>query len=1235
LFASIRIATCLSLALLVLSGCGRMRAPDWGGSGRLLSGGAGSRTSNFKSIQTTEGRSCAITESGALYCWGDNSAGQIKPPDEWRPRPVLTAGGNPLVPSTTLPNLVPVDPHFDKEVISMSTQSHLRHFCTVVGDTQNAAVGGDVFCFGYSEARNPLGAMERNGRILSPAGVRFSRVKTSGSVTCAVTINNELYCVGGNDAFADTTELSPVPLPPSISGVRDFSIGEHHLCVIDQDGLLYCWGRNESGQTGTGPSTTPLEMQTGAVSNVVAAGALPSGNQTLFRRVYSSSFSTCAIGNDYYLYCWGSTPLGNITPNRLPTAATWKIFDMDLGQEHYCLVYDDQSLMAPDGLGRVACVGDNSAGQLGIFTSPGPNALLSPVRTSTTDPAALLQRMRKVSVGKGFSCAIGQNDQTWCWGQNADAIHQADLDLTDLNDSGDTNHVARLTRSNTSILDAPLTQELVTGRDFQCAHRRADTGTNTDRPVYCVGALFLERLSSQQSDYAVAPSPHPVMFPIPIIGPYFANESPARDLQTAPALSPMGAGETMACAAVDESGGNTGAVYCWGTFLDPTGDADPGMIRFNQPIPIPGLESGVTTVAVGESHACAIRAGDLLCWGDNRYGQVDGNPSRLQHPTPVQIFQGGVKSVALGKYHTCAIVSDELVCWGENRFGQTGAGWRSTFVPHPTKVQGLEAVVLAVAAGDGHTCALSAPDFTTDPTIHCWGSIFDSQGNITIGIGASPQLQANPTSPTPPVNPGDYLKSLDIVSGKAHICVQTQWMPSGSAGPVACWGDNSFAQLGLDPITLPNSPTPILLPGPAANPATVPFRSLGANGNTTCYQAVDNRPYCAGDNSAAQLGVGYPFWDRVNFSDTINPQKATAIEEGVPVGLPLAFFPGRANFNCFSNGMVYCLGSNANGVLGTGENHLMVLSPHRIFASGVTEVWMEREHTCAVKDGNLHCWGYHRWEGVLPVPPGSREFLLNSSLPIVNRVDHIAGNDRAMCAQITDAGTPAIHCWGQNSDGLTGANPGDPSLPFTSRHQVLAQPVDRLLMGDFATCVISGGDLRCWGSNKAGLFGSEAEYGAGVVAPTRLIASNVAEAGVISSGICYRTLDGRLDCTGSTLIAPLSEQIRMLGLTSVTHFSVNHHPGMSGSVLCAATSDGKIYCGGDDNNLLLDPNRQNGVHPFGVFHPDALKVSVSVTHACGELEGVLKCWGDNSAGAVGKGSLSATELTPVPVSLSP
>lgn len=103
-----------------------------------------------------------------------------------------------------------------------------------------------------------------------------------------------------------------------------------------------------------------------------------------------------------------------------------------------------------------------------------------------------------------------------------------------------------------------------------------------------------------------------------------------------------------------------------------------------QPVKVIGLQSGVTQVSAGGMHTCAVTDnGDLFCWGDNGYHQArDDTLGTEDLLTPGKIEPiGQVKQVSAGGAHTCAIVNDgDVMCWGDNRSGELGLGWTNPFM---------------------------------------------------------------------------------------------------------------------------------------------------------------------------------------------------------------------------------------------------------------------------------------------------------------------------------------------------------------------------------------------------------------------------------------------------------------------------------------------------------------------------------------------------------------------------
>ena len=197
------------------------------------------------------------------------------------------------------------------------------------------------------------------------------------------------------------------------------------------------------------------------------------------------------------------------------------------------------------------------------------------------------------------------------------------------------------------------------------------------------------------------------------------------------------------------------------------------------PTAVSGLGAGVTAVSVGGDplagyHACALTgSGGVKCWGENQFGQL-GDGTTTNRPTPVDVIglTSGVVAVAAGDGDSCALTSTGGVkCWGANEFGQLGDG---TFQPRPTPVDivGLTSGVVALSVGTGHTCAV-----TTAGGLECWG--VNESGEL--GDGTT----TNRLTPVAVMGLSSGVAAVSV--GYLHTCAV---MTTGAA---QCWGTTSAA----------------------------------------------------------------------------------------------------------------------------------------------------------------------------------------------------------------------------------------------------------------------------------------------------------------------------------------------------------------------------------------------------------------------------------------------------------
>lgn len=332
------------------------------------------------------------------------------------------------------------------------------------------------------------------------------------------------------------------------------------------------------------------------------------------------------------------------------------------------------------------------------------------------------------------------------------------------------------------------------------------------------------------------------------------------------------------------------------------------------------VRPGSETLSAGFAHTCAIVSTGIQCAGENNDGELgDGNVEELGFtPTPdpvdVEGFSGTPKAVAAGLGHTCALSADGFArCWGNNFYGQLGTGDRVDSPTPRTAIGGLESIDL----GNSHTCAV-----TNGGVALCWG--LNEYGEIGNG---QPSCQSKCFAIHPEEVRGLSGVVHQVALGDGFSCAVTR------AGTVSCWGNG----YGPQPVGISHLSGDVV--------------AISAGIGHACGLTEAGAVQCWGGNEFGQLGNGQ------HGVGVTSRRAVTAVRRGA-----VAIAAG-GHHTCLvaRRGAVGCFGRNDYGELGDGttkDRDELVPVTRLGIGSGVTEISVGYQFSCAALGGDeVTCWG--------------------------------------------------------------------------------------------------------------------------------------------------------------------------------------------------------------------------------------------------------------------------------------
>jgi alpha-tubulin suppressor-like RCC1 family protein len=376
--------------------------------------------------------------------------------------------------------------------------------------------------------------------------------------------------------------------------VVQITAGLQHSCALFEDGGVRCWGEDEDGRLGAGPTLHGPKWEEGVREGRRIAATIPEvelGGRAV--QIAAGGDHTCALLDTGKVRCWGAAASGQLGYG----------YRSEMGSHHPVFLAGNVKLDEPVtqvvagwgytcallASGRVRCWGTSSQGELGQGPDQGD---LGDDEAPTAAPALELGgRVTQLSASMSSPCALLADGSVRCWGQVRGSSAGTSTPAAE-------HPLVALGAPAVRIASSPAadhTCAITAAGHLRCwgDGKHGEVGHASD--------------TGEAGDVGVAPGKLPT--------PDTLGDVPLAGAGRVTGVAPGG---SYTCALLD-----AGKVRCWGeSWFGALGPGRPARVPARGAVEI-DIGGRVVEIVSGALHSCALLdTGRVRCWGANFEGQL-------------------------------------------------------------------------------------------------------------------------------------------------------------------------------------------------------------------------------------------------------------------------------------------------------------------------------------------------------------------------------------------------------------------------------------------------------------------------------------------------------------------------------------------------------------------------------------------------------------------------------------